>query len=699
MSSRLTKRLVLAVSLLVLCLHAGCDFPITPANVGLQDFQTTQVRYVNLTNSSDTLHTHVLEARFSLYSASTRSDSTVTLSTSTVASIRVSNFFTPLADSARMSVVVTAAGISNIRYSLPLPLTFKSRLATYTLVGLPPRPGKEGVLDTVLTIISLPPDNSANTANIRFINCINDTKKTYSFTLGCPSGTSVGSRLAYLASSGLQQIALNGNTLSVALTEQALPTSSTATAPAAVTKGLFNLSSLAIRNNYTVLLYKDARDSVRLLALNDRTSDKISVTPTSQPSTFIRVANFSGAVLDSVTLGSKRIAKTLGNNSVSEFETQTACASVDKDTLIVRRQTGLLQQSLSTSLDVNGSQTVFLSDSLAVAAPALTVQPSMGNITLRVVNLTFVPSSTTSHSVSVLRGVSKQARTQSIVGNLPSGQVSPPVTLSREDIVPLIVFNDKQPQSIEQFGFAVPNPNIQAYFLVVTKKQLFLVPDVSSASPAAANPPVALEQGALVQAIQVLSDATTATVQMSLGQVFSDAVGYGASQMTVLPSGMQNIIIGSRTETISMKNGERHTFIGMETVAASKIIKGEGLWSAPKNLLPSILNIPGTPTIPQGSLRYVNASSDVDALLVLPDTLSSDSRGAFVVSTALRRETFTTPLERFYSNQLRTLTFFDTSRGTLLEARNLTFSLGRGYTIIFAGQKDKSYNVVLMPEF
>lgn len=700
MSHLLTKRLVLAVSLLVLCLHAGCDFPITPVNIGTQDFQTTQVRYVNLTNMpSDSTNKHILQARFTLYSASTRTTSSTVVTTQTVTSLGVSDFFTPLADTGRVSVAVTS-GMNVNRPSFPeLIQTFKSRNATYTIVGLPPRAGSMEVLDTLLVITSLPPDNSANAVNIRFINCVNDATKTYSFTLGCPSGTPVGSRLGYRASSGLQQIALNGNTLSVALTEQALPASSTATAPAAVTKGLFNLSSLAIRNNYTVLLYKDAQGNVQLLALNDRTSDKINVTPATQPSTYIRVANFSGAALDSVTLGSKGIAQRLGNDSVSGFAMQAACASVDRDTLIVRRQIGLLQQSLSTSLDVNGSQTVFLSDSLAVAAPALTVQPSMGNITLRVVNLTFVPSSTISSSVNVLRGASKQARTQSIVGSLPSGQISAPVTLSREDIVPLIVFNNKQPQSIEQFGFARPSANVSAYFLVVTKKQLFLVPDVSSGSPAAANPPAALEQGALVQAIQVLSDATTATVQMSLGQVFSDAVGYGASQMTVLPSGMQDIVIGSKTETISMKNGERHTFIGMETVAASKIIKGEGLWSAPKNLLPSILNIPGTPTIPQGSLRYVNASSDVDALLVLPDTLSSDSRGAFVVSTALSRETFTTPLERFYNNQLRTLTFFDKSRGTLLEARNLTFSLGRGYTIIFAGQKDKSYNVVLMPEF
>ncbi len=693
MSCRLTKRLVLAMSLLVLCLHAGCDFPITPVSIGSQDFQTTQVRYVNLTNMpSDSTNKHILQARFTLYSASTRTTSSTVVTTQTITSLGVSDFFTPLADTGRVSVSVTS-GMNVNRPSFPeLIQTFKSRNATYTIVGLPPRAGSMEVLDTLLVITSLPPDNSANVANIRFINCVNNATKTYSFTLGCPSGTPVGSRLGYRASSGLQQIALNRSNLSVALTEQALPDSATAPTPASVQKGLFNLSSLAIRNNYTVLLYKDAQDSVRLLALNDRTSDKINVSPTSQPSTFIRVANFSGTALDSITLGSKGIAQKLGNDSVSGFAMQAACASVDKDTLIVRRRTGLVQQSLSTSLDVNGSQTIFLSDSLAVAAPALTVQPPNGSISLRVVNLTFVPSSTISSSVNVLRGASKEARAQSIVGNLPSGQVSAPVTLSRENIVPLIVFNNQQPQSIEQFGFAVPNPNIQAYFLVVTKKQLFLVPDVSSGSSAAATPPVALEQGALVQAIQVFSDATTVTVRMSLGQVFSDAVGYGASQMTVLPSGMQNIAIGTKTEMRDLENGKHITVVGMGTTTASQVSIIDGLWSTPNtSLYPSLLTI--SPKSPRGSFRYLNATSDVDALKV-----NSDTEGAFNVTTALGQKVFTDPVQIFTSNLTQTLTFLGNSNEKLLEARNLTFSLGRGYTIIFAGQKDKSYNVVLMPE-
>lgn len=695
MSSGSIAKCILA--LLILCAGVvGCDFPASPLPVGLQDFQTTKVRYVNLTNEPpDSTNKHILQARFSLYSASSRTTSDSIVSTKPVISLGVSDFFTPLADTGRVFVSVTS-GLNVNRPSLSLTQTFKARNATYTIVGLPPRAGSMDVLDSLLVITSLPPDNSTNSANIRFINCVNDATKTYSFILGCPSGTPVGSRLGYHASSGSLPIALSGDNMSIALTEQLRPISSTASAPAPVQKGLFNISSLAPSNSYTILLYKDAKDTLRLLAMNDRTSDKINVVTAKQPSTSVRVVNFSGAALGNVTYGAKSIASGLGNNGISGYESLSACASVGSDTLFIQRTNGIRQQAFSTSLDVNGSQTVFLSDSLAVTAPALTVQPPAGSIWLRVVNLTYVPSTETSSSVSVLRGAVNQLRPQTIVGNLESGQISAPVTVSRESYLPLLVFNNRQPQSLEQFGVVgTMDMTISAYFLVVTKKQMFLIPDVTVASAPPPNDNLKpLPQGTLIQAVQVFADATTGTAQMRLGAVFSDAVGYGATQITVLPSGMQSITIGSETQNIPTTEGGRWTIIGMDSVRKSRIEKTTGLWATPdKGLYPTLITIPGS-VVPQGAFRYFNATGDVNALRV-----GADTQEAFFLRTSLSRGEFVSPLRVLYHDQTRTLSFLNDTDETLFVARNLAFSVGRGYTIIFAGQKDKAYSVVVMPEY
>ncbi len=711
MSSGSVAKCILA--LLILCAGVvGCDFPASPLPVGLQDFQTTKVRYVNLTNEPpDSTNKHILQARFSLYSASSRTTSDSIASTKPVISLGVSDFFTPLADTGRVFVSVTS-GLSVNRPSLSLTQTFKARNATYTIVGLPPRAGSMDVLDSLLVITSLPPDNSTNSANIRFINCVNDTTKVYSFTLGCPSGTPVGNNLTYRASSGVLPIALNGGNISIALTEQINPTllnnytskknpfstSSTITTPIVppVQKGLFNISPISINGSYTILLYKDAKDTLRLLAMNDRTSDKINVMTAKQPSTSVRVVNFSGAALGNVTYGVKSIASELGNNGISGYESLSACASVGSDTLFIQRTNGIRQQALSTSLDVNGSQTVFLSDSLAVAAPALTVQPPTGSIWLRVVNLTYVPSIETSSSVSVLRGAVNQLRPQTIVGNLKSGQISAPVTVSRESYLPLLVFNNRQPQSLEQFGVVgTMDMTSSAYFLVVTKKQMFLIPDVTVASAPPPNDNLKpLPQGTLIQAVQVFADATTGTAQMRLGAVFSDAVGYGATQITVLPSGMQSITIGSETQNIPTTEGGRWTIIGMDSVRKSRIEKTRGLWATPdKGLYPTLITIPGS-VVPQGAFRYFNATGDVNALRV-----GADTQEAFFLRTSLSRGEFVSPLRVLYHDQTRTLSFLNDTDETLFVARNLAFSVGRGYTIIFAGQKDKAYSVVVMPEY
>lgn len=677
----LYRALWLACGLVLFCFW-GCDFPTT-GNVisGVQDFQTMQVRYVNLTNSPVG---HVLQARFTVYTASTRTTSVATITTATVESLQISQFFVPLADSSR--ITVTEASASNAFYSLALPLTFTARNATYTIIGLPPRPAKDkvSILDTLLVVTSLPPDASANTASVRFINCIDDTTKTYSFALGCPSGTPVGSNLAYRASSGVLPIALNGDNLSVAITEQTRPVSSTASASASVLKGLFNLRPLTVGNSYTVLLYKVDKDSVALLALNDRASSPLNVTRPAQPSTFLRVANFSGNSLESVLYGSsqKGIAVNLGNTMVSGYDALTACTSAGKDTIIVNRRNGIPSQKLATSLDVNGSQTVFVGDSSIVAASALSVQPSGGTLFLRVVNLS-------TESISVFRGALGQQRTQTMVGNLPKGSISAVITLARESVLPLMVFNTKQPQSLEHHALARANMySASAYFLVIAQKQMYLVPDVSASS---IPKPVAtaidtIPYGTLVQALHLFSDATTGTAQIDLHSVFSDNVAFGSPQLTVLPTDSPSITLGSKTQSITMESANRLVVIGIGTTTASQVLVEKGLWTWPSDSLPR----QGV----QGWLRYLNASRDVSALRVQADTQIE-----FYENAPLAQGQSSSPIRRFYRDQTRTLTFLNNSGETLYVARNLTFSLGKGYTIIFSGQSSNGYNIIVLPEY
>jgi hypothetical protein len=666
---------------LVLLLSWGCDFPTTAGvNSSKQDFQTTQVRYVNLTNSQVG---HVLQAQFTVYSSSTRTSSVATITTATVEKLQMSQFFVPLADSSRITVLETSASMAS--YSLAQPLTFTARNATYTIIGLPPIPekGKVSILDTLLVVTSLPPDASANTANVRFINCIGDTTKMYSFALGCPSGTPVGSQLLYRASSGVMPIALNGESLSIAVTVQTRPISSTASASAAVQIGQFNLRPLSVGNSYTILLYKDAQGTPSLLALNDRSSSPVSVSSNSLPVTYLRVANFSSTALESVVYGT--IATSVGLATLTDYQTFTACASASQDTIIVNRRNGIPSQTLATSLDVNGSQTMFVGDSLVAIASALTTQVPATSVAVRVVNLS-------SQNVSVFRGATTLMPTQSIANNVLKGGVSAAFFMPRENLqssYPFMVFSVGLPQTLLQTGIAtVPAMGIKSasYFLVIQDNQMTLVADeAKSLSPKKIDLSNILPKGALVQALHAFADETTASVSIELDQTLQDNINFGISRLTVLPAGSARFIMGGATLTKPLESGLHYVVIGIGAGTSRQILLQRGLWT------PENINL--TPSSVQSTLRYLNASGDVNSLLI-----QTDGTQGFSFNTPIALGSFS-PIDRFYTSQSPTFNFKSDAATILFTARNLTFSLGKAYTIIFAGQSSTAYSAIVLPEY
>lgn len=675
----LYRALCLACGLVLLCLW-GCDFPTTAGvNSSKQDFQTTQVRYVNLTNSQVG---HVLQAQFTVYSSSTRTSSVATITTATVEKLQMSQFFVPLADSSRITVLETSASMAF--YSLAQPLTFTARNATYTIIGLPPRPekGKVSILDTLLVVTSLPPDASSNTANVRFINCIGDTTKMYSFALGCPSGTPVGSQLLYRASSGVMPIALNGESLSIAVTVQTRPISSTASASAAVQVGQFNLRPLTVGKSYTILLYKDAQGTPSLLALDDRSSSPVSVSSNSLPFTYLRVANFSSTALESVVYGTT--ATSVGLATLTDYQTFTACASASQDTIIVNRRNGIPSQTLVTSLDVNGSQTMFVGDSLVAIASALTTQVPATSVAVRVVNLS-------SQNVSVFRGATTLMPTQSIANNVLKGGVSAAFFMPRENLqssYPFMVFSVGLPQTLLQTAIAtVPAMGIKSasYFLVIQDNQMTLVSDeVQALTPKKILLNI-LPKGALVQALHAFADGTTASVSIELDQTLQDNINFGILRLTVLPAGSARFIMGGATLTKSLESGLHYVVVGIGAGTSRQILLQRGLWT------PEDINL--TPSSVQSTLRYLNASGDVNSLLI-----QTDGTQGFSLNTPIALGSFS-PIDRFYTSQSPTFNFKRDTATTLFTARNLTFSLGKAYTIIFAGQSSTAYSAIVLPEY
>ncbi len=699
LQNRLVKYVATAVCAFVLLVQWGCDFPTAQTPLGTPDYQTTLVRYVKLTDSTMSAPSspQILEATFATYSAVTRSRVDTTIRTATAASISVTPFITPLSDTGRVTVreVNPVPGKSDFP---PARIVFGLRGATYTIIGLPPSQNRRNqlIVDTILTVAALPSSPPANTANIRFVNCVNDLTKTYSLIVGCPSGAPLSAYLRYRTSSAALPIAVSGdNVVSLALTEQDVPISSTATAPPAVQKGLFNLRPLSAGNNYTILLYQ-VKGALRLMALNDRNDEKITADTANAPSTFVRVANLSGGVLESVLYGNNAIVNAVSNDTLTKYESVTACTSAGSDTLILNRRNGLRQQRLATSLAVNGSQTLLIGDSSAVAAPALTMMIPQTSVAVRVVNLS-------SKSVSVFRGATSGMRMQALAENLGKGSIGGAIQIPRETLQPFMVFTTNSPQQILQTSVdALPTRSTAtSYFLVVQDSRMVFVPDESTLTAPAAAALTAMGKGALVHIVHAFADETNATaVSVGTGNgtggvVLSDQVSYGGSRLTVLPEGNAQFTIGGATSSMAnepLKSNAHYVAIGIVAQGGRRVLVERGLWTQEGN------NTKFTPSLAQGSARYLNATLDVDSVRV-----DAGSGRGLTFDRNMDKGKFIYTYEPFMTNQIATLRF-NYGDKNFYTAQSLNFSVGRAYTIIFSGRaKDSNgnnaYNVILLQEF
>ncbi|MCS6807326.1 MAG: hypothetical protein RML40_00970 [Bacteroidota bacterium] len=660
----------------------SCEFPTAEqAAVEQQNFQTTEFRYINMTHGAAS---HILRVTFATYSLTlqTRVDSTITLPP--VPRLGVTAFSSPKADSGRVMILDS---FGQILFS-PRPYLFTDRNARYTFIGLPAPPSSKAVLDTVLVLRSLPSQLDNNTVSVRIVNCNSDSSVVYTVALGCPSGMPLTSNLAFRKVSAISTLNLPSGILNLAITEQRLGSTSS---PAARTFRI-TLRTLVPKNIYTLLIYNDNTGTPALLGINERTTEQLISVSSSNPQTFIRVANFSSTVLNGVFYQSRGIpSASISTNipplTLTSYQSLVACESVGNDTLVVKRSSSSIPiQHISTALEVNGSQTVVVDDSIAVVVPAHTPNVSANTVVVRFINLC-------SDSVLVMRGTTTQQPSYIIAPKLLRGSVSAPFAMPVADVLhPFLVFRADNSGRLLQHSVSTLPASIartSSYLAVLRNEGITLIPDVSQESTPPSTQLSPSPKGAVVQVLHAFSDATLATVQLAIGTVLRTNIGYGAPILTVLPANARlNITMGRASLTPHLEESVRYVVIGSGIGTLQQLTLERSLWtSLQRELIPSPM---------QGIIRYYNATINAPRLRVRADVESG-----FHLRTPIERNQFSTP-DRFFSNQTRTLTFLQ-NETPIFRANNLTFLLGKGYTVVLtnisANTSDSSYNALVLQEY
>ncbi|MES2767448.1 MAG: hypothetical protein V4642_16350, partial [Bacteroidota bacterium] len=450
----------------------------------------------------------------------------------------------------------------------------------------------------------------------------------------------------------------------------------------------FNIASL---RSYTLFVFKkNGQPEILLLdELNGAATALKSVDRVLENTVLIRTVNFSQRGVDISNQTDKIIASGLQPNSIGKYESLITCNGTGADSLSIF-STGAHNRSGSiiTSLEVLKQYSIIVLDSGAENANYSILVPPVRNsfktpgmASIRVVNAT-----TLFKNITVSLGAQNDSSASgfrsggTLASALLKGTTSEMIEITAGNI-PLAIFTSSLPP---QLLLASP-ANIQAgeeYLLIVQNSADGEVRASLLKSSAESQAVEFLQKGSFIQIVHAVPGLEK--IPVSVGNSLSGAMlYYRGSLATVVPSGAVNITAGNVLKTITISPDSSLLVIIAGTDAAPEILTF---------LKPNRALAPGTL-----ERRFINASKEITNVSALAndttefaehlaDDLAYGEASDFQVVTTERR------LSVIFRNLLLKETYFRTE--------NINFPIGKRYSLIFAGAKDKGgYSVITQQEF
>ncbi|MGB9912736.1 MAG: hypothetical protein ACPLRO_05155, partial [Candidatus Kapaibacteriota bacterium] len=241
--------------------------------------------------------------------------------------------------------------------------------------------------------------------------------------------------------------------------------------------------------------------------------------------------------------------------------------------------------------------------------------------------------------------------------------------------LPLTLFSSTEPTFLIKSIYTNVNAN-ESYLIVVFKS-----PD-GNIQLSAVNDNLAdaeihlLDKGCFFQFLNASNE--NQVLNLSLGNYLTSVkLSFKESFATVLPQNFNQIEINGKFYQIALDSNKNGTYIVSRSLDLFDI------------------SIPPMGT-ERNSLRrrFFNASSDIESASVYYDTLKQN-----VVVNDLKYGSASDVVKVFQERKF-SLVFFDNKTGNMISQFNDIFlSLGKNYTIVFAGSRNKGYSLIVMQEY
>ncbi len=550
-----------------------------------------------------------------------------------------------------------------------------SRSSYQTLIALPSGSSAavKRPVDTLIPIYT-PFVSSSTKATVRLMNCNPDSTKKYSLRLGCENGVEIGYDNGYRTQSSEQE--LPGGRIGVTLVERSFDSSRA-----------LDLYECTIddRGSYTFFVAKDANGRPSLYQLNERGNNGdsafIKLVAIPQRTASIRTVNLSKSSIDINRIAnnsSSSVVNGIGSGSVSDYVSVSACGSFSADSFSVKSSGTSI---VTASLEALKRYTLLAFDD-SHTYPAIIIPEQSGTVPSGKASVRVVNSLYSSTPITVSLGATTDATAPNgfssgviLASNLIAGEFSLPAYLTPGEL-PITVFTSRSPAAL-LYGSAASLSADKKYLLIISSEanditKATLIEDNQNSGNAGLLP-----RGSFVEIVHAIGE--TQTITAGFDRVLSNAKLYFSNSIaTILPSGSRTLSIndiGSLPINVSPDSSILAIVTGM---SVSDIL----LFSSPvSTILPS-----------SSRRRYINASKDISAVKITQDSLNGS-----VISPGLSsRTSVDVPA---VAEQRITLVFSNPATGKeLIRIENVSFPLGKNYSIIFIGSSDK-YSAIIEQEF
>lgn len=542
--------------------------------------------------------------------------------------------------------------------------------------------GRPAEFDSVLIVNANNALTTLPVAQVRVVNLIADTNRTFDVRVGCPNGTPLTTvpvpfKIASLYSEVYPGLAV----FSISETKN----------------GVVNVIGtyqciLGERKAYSIIIYRDATSTdayFLFIEENDLTSNaERAFIPVETRTADIRVLNLSASNVDvSLSNTGQSLVKGLGTSSISAITTAPTCEGERADVFVASYSDGRIATD-STSMTVRGKYTAIAVDSggsgQIVIAP--TIQRPFGAIGKSVIRV--VNASARSRSIVVSLGARSDvlapngiAAGSTIARDIVFDSLSSPIAVE-PGLLPLTVTSSSTPTTIIDVTRATVEPD-KNYDLVIydngSQIRTMLIEEQESSSTMQPLP-----DGAFTRFINGSNRQTSIPIQIGL-VIPSGTVYYGNALATTFP-------IGTVPYNINGVAGSFSTDASMRTL----LIYANG------NGTPNVIDVttpPLTPVYGQTSRRVVNATEDVRTLSVCIDSIPKVSGDgdhlAKDVPYGMASAASVTNLDR-----RGTYYVYDAETRTQLYTLPVQLApLGNNYTFVVVGRKDGGYEVIVSQEF